>query len=889
MQQHLQQIQKPPLQTSSFHWQERSMTSDPNHLERFFDLSLELLCLIDFQGVLKSLNPAWKTILGYSPEELYDRKFLDFIHPQDQQRTRLGLKQLILGQPSLYVENRCCSQDGSYRWIGWTAVAYPDEGLVYAVGRDMTHHKQVEAELHSRLQQQAAVSELSQKALTDRNLDTLMQKAVELVRQTLSVDCSAILELLPNHQALFLRAGVGWQAELVGQATLSARSNCHAGYTLSQGKPVIVEDLRVETRFSGSPLLHNHRLVSGIGAIISDLPGSEGPFGVLSVYARESRKFTQDDVSFLQTIANVLTSVMTRLQAQEQLHLMERAIASSNNGMIITDATRSDNPIVYVNPAFEEITGYSLKEVVGHNCRFLQGSYQNQTALGEIREAIEQARECHVVLQNVRKDGQLFWNELHISPVFNPQGHLTHFIGIQTDISDRKQAQAQLEHNAFYDHLTNLANRARFIEYLQQAIEQTQKDPHYQFAVLFLDLDGFKNINDSLGHLVGDLLLVAIARRLENCLRPRDLLARLGGDEFTIFLDNIHNLQDATKVAQRVLKKLSHPFNLNGHEVFANTSIGITLSTIGYDQPGDILRDADLAMYQAKTAGKGRYAVFNTLLHTQAVNRLKLETDLRGAIERQQLQVYYQPIIELATGQLTGFESLLRWQHPELGFVSPAEFIPIAEETGFILPIGTWVLEQACQQLHLWNLQFPDRRPLTMNVNLSVKQFAQPDLIEQIDRILEKTQIEGQCLKLEITESVIMDNSKVANLIFQQLKARQIRLCIDDFGTGYSSLSYLYRFPVHTLKIDRSFLTNLESKASSQYREIIQAVIDLGHNLGMDIVAEGIETIEQHKLLQQFSCEYGQGYFYSLPMPVEAITELLGSRLNLNPVLVSGD
>jgi diguanylate cyclase (GGDEF)-like protein/PAS domain S-box-containing protein len=851
------------------------MTTVPHHQERFFNLSLELLCTIDFQGYLKSVNPSWERILGYSTEELFEQNFLELVDPQDQQQTRLGLEQLILGQSSVYLENRYRCRHGSYRWISWTAVVYADEGLIYAVGRDVTHHKQVETELHSRLQQQAAVSELSQQTLTNQNLDALMEKAVELVNETLSVDCSAILELLPNHQTLLLRAGVGWQAGLVGQAMLSARSNCHAGYTLSQGKPIIVEDLRVETRFSGSPLLHNHRVVSGISTVISGIPGSDGPFGVLSVYGRVCRQFTQEDVSFLQTIANVLTSVMTRLQAQEQLHLMERAIASSNNGIIITDATQADNPVVYVNPAFEEITGYGFHEVVGRNCRFLQGSYRNQVALGDIREAIEQARECRVVLQNVRKDGQLFWNELQISPVFNIQGHLTHFIGIQNDISDRKQAEAQLEHSAFYDHLTNLPNRALLIEYLQRAIEKHQKDPNYQFAVLFLDLDGFKKVNDSLGHLVGDLLLVAIARRLENGLRSRDLLARLGGDEFTIFLDNIHTLQDATKVAQRVLKKLSQPFNLNGHEVFANTSIGITLSTIGYDQPGDILRDADLAMYQAKMAGKGRYAVYNTLLYTQAVTRLKLETDLRGAIDRQQLELYYQPIIDLNSGQLTGFESLLRWHHPEWGFVSPAEFIPIAEETGLILPIGTWVLQQACQQLHLWNLQFPNRFPLTMNVNLSVKQFAQADLIEQIDWILEQTEIDGKYLKLEITESAIIDNSKVANLIFQQLKARQIRLCIDDFGTGYSSLSYLYRFPVHTLKIDRSFLNNLESKASCKYRAIIKAVIDLGHNLDMDIVAEGIEKTEQHQLLKQLGCEYGQGYFYSKPMPAEGVTELL--------------
>ncbi len=881
MEQHPQLFYRPILQAHS-HYEHQTQTPGEcalNHSDRFFELSSELLCIISFDGYFQTLNPAWENLLGYHREDLSQQPFWEFTHPEDRKYTFIAFQQLILGEPNVYLENRYRRRDGSYQWVAWKAVGDREEKLIYIVGWDIGHPKQVETELHYRWQQQGAVSQLSQEAVTNTSLDQLMEKAVALVAQTLSVEYSAILELLPNHQTFFLRAGVGWQPGLVGQATLSARPICHGGYTLSQGEPIVVEDLRVETRFSGSPLLHNHRVVSGVSVIITS---AEGAFGVLSAHSRDYRHFTQEDVSFLQTIANVITNAMTRQSAEAQLHLMERAIASSNNGIIIADATQPDNPVVYVNPAFEQITGYSAAEVIGRNCRFLQGAERNQPALAEIRQALEQGTECHAILQNFRKDGTPFWNELRISPVFNRQGHLTHFIGIQTDISDRKQAEEQLEHHAFYDHLTNLPNRTLLLQYLEHAIEQVKKDPHYSFAVLFLDLDGFKKINDSLGHLVGDLLLVAIARRLENCLRPSDLLARLGGDEFTIFLDQVYHLQDATKIAQRILEKLSHPFNLNGHEVFANTSIGITLSSVGYQQPDDILRDADLAMYQAKTAGKGRYAIFNTLLHTQAVTRLKLETDLRSAMERSQLQLYYQPIIDLRTGQTSGFEALIRWNHPEWGLVSPGEFIPIAEETGLIIPIGCWVLQAACRQLRAWQREFGDRQSLTMSVNLSVKQFTQTDLIEQIDRILDETQILGKFLKLEITESVIIDNSKVANLIFQQLKSRQIKLCIDDFGTGYSSLSYLYRFPVHTLKIDRGFLTHIQSKSSSHYREIVKAVIDLGHNLGMDIIAEGIELPEQHKLLQKLGCEYGQGYFYSKPIPAEDATIFLQEHLHEN-------
>ncbi len=466
--------------------------------------------------------------------------------------------------------------------------------------------------------------------------------------------------------------------------------------------------------------------------------------------------------------------------------------------------------------------------------------------------------------------------EIHQSLIRDPKGAVTGMRTARVDITERERAEEQLVRNAFSDALTGLANRALLRDRLDRALKRQIRHPDYLFAVLFLDLDRFKLVNDSLGHTIGDELLRAVARRLEKCLRSQDTVARLGGDEFTMFLEDIRDETDATRVAERVHKDLRAPFQVAGHEVFTTSSIGIALSSTGYTQPEDLLRDADTAMYRAKSLGKACYSMFDTAMHERAVALLQLDHDLRRALERKEFRIHYQPIVRLGNAEVTGLEALLRWEHPARGFVSPAEFIPLAEETRLIIPIGRWALEETCRQVRAWQLQFGTYLPV--NVNLSGKQLSQPDLVCQITQILEQFFLDGRSLKLEITESVIMENIESVITMLQQLKALGIQSSMDDFETGYSSLSYLHRLPIDVLKIDRSFVSG--TRTGVENPEVVRTIITLARDLGIDAVAEGVETAEQLAQLRELGCRYGQGYLFSKPLDSEAAGKFIAGRLH---------
>ncbi|MEH2371095.1 GGDEF/EAL domain-containing response regulator [Nostoc sp.] len=447
---------------------------------------------------------------------------------------------------------------------------------------------------------------------------------------------------------------------------------------------------------------------------------------------------------------------------------------------------------------------------------------------------------------------------------------------LQQEIDSRQKLQSQLLDIALHDSLTGLSNRVLFIRRLENALNRAKQESSYQFAVLFLDCDRFKVVNDSLGHPVGDELLIAIAHRLQACIIPVDTLARLGGDEFGILLENITDINIAIQVAERILQQLSLAFQLSRYEVFMNASIGISWGNKDYDRPEYLLRDADTAMYRAKAQGKANYHVFNPAMHQEAIQLLELENDLRRAVERREFLVYYQPIISLVTGRISGFEALVRWQHPIRGLVSPIEFIPVAEETGLINAINTWVLQSACHQLSIWQHYPVTPEPLTMSVNLSARLFLQPNLVEQIDRIIYENKINPAYLELEITESVIMENTDAIKIILERLKQRKIKLIMDDFGTGYSSLSYLHSFPLNALKIDKSFVKRMQDNKENM--GLVPAMIGIANSMGMSAIAEGVETQEQLAQLRSLNCNFAQGYLFSKPIEQRLALELLTSE-----------
>ena len=580
-------------------------------------------------------------------------------------------------------------------------------------------------------------------------------------------------------------------------------------------------------------------------------------------------------VDFPVALARIGTQ-LSHKQAQEALRESEERYAlaarGDNDGLwdwnLVTGA-------VYFSPRWKAMLGFREDETDDRLEEWLGRIHDaDRERVKEEIAAHQRGLTPHFESEHrlLHKDGGFRWMLSRGLAVHDRTGKALRMAGSQTDITERKVS----------DPLTGLPNRLLFIDRLGRLIKHSQRRKDHLFSVLFLDLDGFKMINDSLGHLVGDQLLVGVAMRLEKCLRSSDTVARLGetftvarlgGDEFTILLDDLKEPADANRAAERLMKALAPPFLLAGKEVFTSISIGIALSNTAYEQPEDMLRDADTAMYRAKSLGKARYEVFDADMRASVMARLQLETDLRRALERNEFRNFYQPIVSLESGRIVGFEALMRWQHPTRGMIAPEEFIFVAEETGLIRELGWWSLREACRQMSDWRAGSKGYVGLTMSVNLSAKQLLQPHLVEEMDKLLRETALPSEALKLEITESAVMADPAAAAEMLQQIKSLGIRLAIDDFGTGYSSLSYLHRFPLDTLKIDRSFISG--NGAGDDGIEIARTIMPMAKNLRLDVVAEGVETIEQVALLKKLQCKYAQGYYFSKPVAPEEIAPLL--------------
>jgi diguanylate cyclase (GGDEF)-like protein/PAS domain S-box-containing protein len=782
-------------------------------------------------GKLDYFNKAWLDFTGRTLEEEQGDGWVAGVHPEDiEPCTQLYLESFA-ARRAFSIEYRLRRHDGEYRWMIGHGAPFTDMDGNFAgyVGStmDISERKQAEAELHKL--SLAVEQSANTIVITDRD------GLVEYVNPYFYALTGYAPEEIIGHNPRV------WKS---GQTPLATYQNMWQ--TILAGE---VWRGEVCNRKKNGELFWEASTISPV-------------------------KNEKGEVTHFVSVKQDITS---RKEADEKLRLWQRALESSVNAITITDATRADFPYIYVNPAFERMTGYSEVEALGKNGRFLQDQDTDQPELEHIRRAVKEQRDGRALLRNYRKDGSLFWNELYISPVRNDAGQVTHYIGIQNDVTERKQYEEQLAYQSAHDTLTRLPNRNLAQDRLAQGIIFARRSGH-QLALLFIDLDNFKVINDSLGHNVGDQLLQIVAQRISECVRGGDTVARMGGDDFAVILADVSQEEDISRVTHKILAAIAEPAQVDSHRLTVTCSIGVSLFPRDGEDASTLLRNADAAMYRAKDQGRNSIQYSTAEINSRIFQRLMLENSLRSALERDEFTLHYQPQVSLLTGQMIGMEALLRWRHPEMGMISPANFIPLAEDTGLIIPIGAWVLHTACKQTKAWHdAGLP---PVRVAVNLSARQFRE-NIPQLVEKALAESGLPPQYLELEITESVAMQHAESTEQTLLALRDMGVRLSIDDFGTGYSSLSYLKRFPINKLKLDQSFVRDIITDPDDA--AISTAVIALAHGMKLDVIAEGVETENQLRFLHGQRCDAIQGYYFSRPVAAEQMEQLLrdGSRLVL--------
>ncbi|MBA1147615.1 EAL domain-containing protein [Ectothiorhodospiraceae bacterium WFHF3C12] len=647
------------------------------------------------------------------------------------------------------------------------------------------------------------------------------------------------------------------------------------GRAIRSGETQVIEDMQTAEIMTPWREQANARGYRSMVALPMNLEGRR--LGVLCIYADQSGVFSEEEVGLLEELTGdlafgiqALRVRQARQRAEAELRLTHRALEASNNGVIITDARADDHPVIYANPAFSRITGYGHDEIVGRNPRFIMGSELDQPALDAIRAALREGRSETATVRTFRKDGSEVWCDTAVSPVFDEQGALTHFVGISTDITERVRYEYELEYQTNHDLLTGLANRSLLLDRLSQGLTFAERHGH-GVAVVVIDLDRFKHVNDTAGHAVGDELLREVARSLTELTGRADTVARLGADEFVVLLTELDGPDEALRRAYELRSGVGRVHEVLGQRIAAPCSLGVSYGTADGGQPDALLRHAETAMYRAKEIGGGEVVMFSDELTVRTTDRVRLESALREALARRELQVYFQPQFQLADDALAGAEALARWHHPERGWISPAEFIPVAEETGLIVQLGRFVLERACEQLAAW-----DARGIhvpRLAVNVSGLQVQREDLVRDVAEVLAATGISPDRLELEVTESFVMRRAEAAIRQLNRLSRMGVHVAVDDFGTGYSSLSYLKRLPVNRLKLDKSFVRDIPGNAHDE--AIARAVIALGKSMALEVVAEGVETERQKRFLRLEGCDVAQGFLYGRPLPAEELESSL--------------
>ena len=770
--------------------------------------------------------------LGYPLENWFQipKFWMSVVHPDDREKIiRANEKAISEGTGNEY-EFRVIAADGSIRWM------YDKGGFIYDEKNQPVRWQGVMIDITERRVADEKLRESQQKL--QLVMDTIPQAVWWKDSNSVYVGCNRFLAQI---------AGFESPDEIIGLTD----------YDLPWAKEEADFYRECDRRVMETGKSEYH--------IIEPQLQADGKQAWLETNKAPLRNSKGEIVGVLGTFEDITDRIRADAALRESEYKLRTLLESMTEGLV---QVNNENVIEFVNDRFCEMSGYEREELLG-DVTDIFFTEEGQKFVKEANRKRSEGFSSQYEIQLKKKSGEMIWVLIGGAPIIDAGGKITGTMGVFTDINERKIAEEQLLHDAFHDALTGLANRTLFMDHLQQTIKRGKRKPGRIYAVLFLDFDRFKVINDSLGHAEGDNLLKQLAQRLEESMRFGDLLARLGGDEFTILLDELNHTDDAIQIAERIQSDLKNPFILNDREIFISASIGIALSTAGHTCAEDMLRDADIAMYRAKAEGKAQYQVFDQSMHKYAITKLQLETEMRQALRNAEFYLNYQPIVSLENNTLAGFEALIRWNHPERGIVSPSEFIPVAEENGLVIPLGRWILYESCRQMREWQKNNADFLGLKISVNLSTKQFLQPDLVEQVTAALVSTQLDPHCLKLEITESQVMENSDKSISMMNRLRALGIEISLDDFGTGYSSLSYLHRLPVNYLKIDRSFVSRMvENKENG---EIVHTIIKLAQNLKMRVVAEGIETAAQLAQLKLLNCELGQGYFFSKPLDPEEV------------------
>lgn len=862
-------------------------------LSRVVEQSPASVMITDLKGNIEYVNPKFLELSGYGADELIGATPRVIRSGLTSPETYREMWTTILAGRDWRGELLNRKKGGELYWEDEIISPITDkDGSItnfVAVKEDITQRKQAQDELlrlNRTLTMLSACNQVLVRAKNEQELlDTICGRMVELggflgvwVGYAEHDEARTVrpvtLAGMPDSEFTAVVTNISWGNDETGC--------CPTGSAIRTGEVVIVHDLRTTPCCSR---WHEMALKSDLQcAAALPLKAGDGVLGAISIYARNLGAFDHQELALLQELAEdlaygikTLREAAERRRMEQELLLGRQAIDSSNDGVMITDSSLPDRPLIYVNQAFERITGYTESEALGRNARFLLGEETEQIGVEELRCALREQRAAKIVLRNYRKDGSLFWNELSLAPVHDEESKVRHYISIINDITERKNYESQLEYQSGHDALTGLANRSLLSDRLEQAIARANRTKS-MVAVLLLDLDRFKLVNDGLGHNVGDTLLAIVAQRLVACVRTTDTVARLGGDEFVVVMTDLDSEHDAAPSARKLLKQLSQPMTIAEREIVATASMGIALYPKDAEHASVLLKNADVAMYRAKELGRNSMQFYTPALNATTLARLELETALRRALERDEFILYYQPKVELHRGQVIGAEALIRWRHPLLGMVSPGDFIPLAEETGLIGPIGEWAIDHAVAQLKAWQSEgLPN---ICLAVNLSARQFQQENLAKVVAQALYLHDVDARHLELEVTESAVMQDPERTVATLRDLKEVGVRLALDDFGTGYSSLNYLKRFPIDTLKIDQSFVRDITTDPDDA--AIALTVITLAHSLKLRVIAEGVETEAQLSILRRNGCDEMQGFYFSRPLPADGFADLLRNRQSLS-------